>query len=235
MTHQGWLHKRNVPISPPSMSRIYCVLWGTLLLDYDSEEESRTSVSPKVVSEILGISEWDGQGRANQYPNGFLLVTHTGGTYYLIVDGVSGSSGTFSLSATLSGGSTATGENCSSPIPLNFVGATAIASGTTATAVSDRASACGGSGADRVYSFTVSGTRTFSVTITPSSTHRPVVYITGPGTCSVSVTELTCMAATSTGLSATLPTQTLSSGTYFLWVDSWSGTSGTYTLNATLQ
>jgi len=81
--YQGWLYKRNVPISPPSMSRIYCVLWGTLLLDYESEEDSRASMSPKVACEILGISEWDGQGRANQYPNGFLLVTHTGGTYYL--------------------------------------------------------------------------------------------------------------------------------------------------------
>ncbi len=159
----------------------------------------------------------------------------TGGSYYLIVDGVSGSSGTFSLSATLSGGSTATGENCSSPIPLNFVGATATASGTTATAVSDRASACGGSGPDRVYSFTVSGTRTFSATVTPSSTHRPVIYVTGPGSCSTTVTELACVAATSTGLSAALSSQTLTSGTYFLWVDSWSGTSGTYTLTATLQ
>lgn len=65
------------------MSRVYCVLWGTLLLDYDSEEDSRVSLSPRVACEILGISEWDGQGRANQYPNGFLLVTHTGGTYYL--------------------------------------------------------------------------------------------------------------------------------------------------------
>lgn len=79
----GYLFKRNVPISPPSMQRVFAVLWGTLLFDYESEEDSKTSMSPKVASEILGISEWDGQGRANKYPNGFLLVTHTGGTYYL--------------------------------------------------------------------------------------------------------------------------------------------------------
>jgi hypothetical protein len=36
-----------------------------------------------MTSEVLGISEWDGQGRGNQYPNGFLVVTHTGTTYYL--------------------------------------------------------------------------------------------------------------------------------------------------------
>ena len=35
-----------------------------------------------MTSEVLGISEWDGQGRGNQYPNGFLVVTHTGTTYY---------------------------------------------------------------------------------------------------------------------------------------------------------
>jgi hypothetical protein len=63
---------------------VYSVLWGTLLLDFDSEEDSKTSLSPKQTSEVLGISEWDGQGRgSNQYPNGLLLVTHTGATYYL--------------------------------------------------------------------------------------------------------------------------------------------------------
>jgi phosphatidylinositol 4-kinase len=62
---------------------VYSVLWGTLLLDYDSEEDAKHSLSPRLISEILGISEWDGQGRANQYVNGFLLVTHKGTTYYL--------------------------------------------------------------------------------------------------------------------------------------------------------
>jgi hypothetical protein len=33
------------------------------------------------------------------------------GTYYLVVDGVSGSAGTFSLSATLTSGPAATGES----------------------------------------------------------------------------------------------------------------------------
>ena len=59
--------------------RVFSVLWGTLLLDFDSEEDSRTSLCPKQTSEVLGISEWDGQGRGNSsYPHGLLLVTHTG-------------------------------------------------------------------------------------------------------------------------------------------------------------
>jgi hypothetical protein len=54
------------------------VLWGTLLFDYDSEEDAKTSLSPRNCIELLGVSEWDGRGRANNYPFGFLLVSHTG-------------------------------------------------------------------------------------------------------------------------------------------------------------
>lgn len=61
------------------------MLWGTLLFDYENEEDAKSSLSPKLVVEILGVSEWDGKGRANNYPGGFLLVTHTGGTYYVSV------------------------------------------------------------------------------------------------------------------------------------------------------
>jgi hypothetical protein len=94
-----YLNKRNSPQSPPSMQvpiyifagvvshsalqKVYCVLWGTLLFDYDNEDDARNNLSPKMVVEILGVSEWDGKGRANNYPGGLLLVTHTGGTYYI--------------------------------------------------------------------------------------------------------------------------------------------------------
>lgn len=61
------------------------MLWGTLLFDYETEEDAKSSLSPKLIVEILGVSEWDGKGRANNYPGGFLLVTHTGGTYYVSV------------------------------------------------------------------------------------------------------------------------------------------------------
>ena len=81
--YAGYVFKRNCPISPPAMQKVYSVLWGTLMVDYDSEEEARTSLTPKLAVEILGVAEWDGVGRANQYANGFLVVTHTGGTYYI--------------------------------------------------------------------------------------------------------------------------------------------------------
>lgn len=97
----GYLYKRSNPISPPSMQvglhtlqfcrnltilniiqKVYSVLWGTLLLDYENEEESKHSLSPRSISEIVGISEWDGHGRVNHYQNGFIIVSHTKSTYY---------------------------------------------------------------------------------------------------------------------------------------------------------
>lgn len=62
---------------------MYCVLWGTLLLDYDNEDDAKANLSPKVAVEVVGVSEWDGKGRANSYPGGLLFVTHTGGNYYV--------------------------------------------------------------------------------------------------------------------------------------------------------
>lgn len=64
------------------------MLYGTLLFDYENEEEARSSLSPRLVVEVLGVSEWDGKGRANNYPGGLLLVTHTGGTYYVSVPSI---------------------------------------------------------------------------------------------------------------------------------------------------
>eukprot|EP00605_Chrysophyceae_sp_TOSAG23-4_P000441 GSChrysophyteH1.ASY1.ANO1.499.1 assembled CDS len=83
MSFSGYVNKRNTPVSPPSMSRVYSVLWGTLWLDYENEEAAKNSLAPILVCEVLGVSEWDGQGRANQYPNSFLMMTHTGMEYYM--------------------------------------------------------------------------------------------------------------------------------------------------------
>lgn len=54
-------------------------------MDYETEEESKTSMSPRMCVEVLGVSEWDGRGRATNYNFGFLIVTHTGSTYYVSV------------------------------------------------------------------------------------------------------------------------------------------------------
>mmetsp|Transcript_16896 Transcript_16896/g.25457 ORF Transcript_16896/g.25457 Transcript_16896/m.25457 type:complete len:1193 (+) Transcript_16896:119-3697(+) len=79
----SYLMKRNSSSKSPPMQRVYCVLWGTLLMDFDSEEEANLSLTPKCIVEVIGVSKWDGEGRNASYPNGFLAVTHMGGTYYM--------------------------------------------------------------------------------------------------------------------------------------------------------
>ena len=54
-----------------------------MLLDFDSEEDSRNMNNPKSAVELIGVCDWDGQGRANKYANGFLAVSHTGANYYM--------------------------------------------------------------------------------------------------------------------------------------------------------
>ena len=34
-------------------------------MDFDSEDDSKTSVSPKCVLEVIGVSKWDGQVNKN--------------------------------------------------------------------------------------------------------------------------------------------------------------------------
>lgn len=53
-----------------------------MLFDYENEDDARTHMNPKLVVELVGVSEWDGKGRANNYPAGLLLVTRTRRNYY---------------------------------------------------------------------------------------------------------------------------------------------------------
>jgi hypothetical protein len=66
------------------IQRSFCVLWGTLLFDYESEEDSKQLAIPKATIEVLGVSEWDGgSGRSGRVNNSFLVVSHTGTKYYM--------------------------------------------------------------------------------------------------------------------------------------------------------
>ncbi len=163
----------------------------------------------------------------------------TTGTYYLWVDGVNGSSGAYSLQVTRNSVPAGTGERCNSPLPLIFSGTSATTSGTTSTATHDHQGSCGGSGNDLVYTFTTSFTRTFTATVTPSSGYRPVLYLVSSlANCSTqptSAVNLQCSAATTTGQSTTVSQSSLPPGTYFLVVDTFGSSSGSYSLSATLQ
>merc|ERR1739848_440972 len=62
---------------------MYCVLIGTMLFDFESEEDAAASISPKNVIEVLNVGEWDGHGRVNTYQNGFLIVSIGCVTHYV--------------------------------------------------------------------------------------------------------------------------------------------------------
>jgi hypothetical protein len=161
------------------------------------------------------------------------------GTYYLWVDSVSGAgTGTFALSASLSAGGGGSGESCTSPIPLSFSGGTTTVSGSLTGRVNDgTTSFCTSSsfsGPDAVYSFTVSGSQTFSASLVPSG-FRGSLSLRGPSTSCTSASEYDCAEGTSTGSSVLIPTYTLSTGTYYLWVDAPAGSSGSFSLTVNLS
>lgn len=110
-------------------------------------------------------------------------------------------------------------------------------SGTTTGATHDHQGSCGGSGPDRVYRIVSPGTRSLSVTVTPSASYRPVLFLVTPSTCITQPTansDLACFSSPSQGSTATLNT-TVSAGTYLLVVDTHTTFPGSFTLNALLQ
>lgn len=44
-----------------SMERRYCVLVGTLMLDFESAEDFEGGVPPKAEAEVIGVSVWKGE------------------------------------------------------------------------------------------------------------------------------------------------------------------------------
>ena len=126
------------------------------------------------------------------------------------------------------------GDNCTGPKALVFnTSGVATASGNNNSPfLNDTTSAgCGGSGNDVVYSFTLTATKTVTVTLTNQSTTLiPVIYLRS--TCT-STTELICAggsAGGTAGANATLTTS-LSAGTYFLWVDGFQSTAGSFSIS----
>lgn len=195
----------------------------------------RGSLSLRGPSSVcMGASELAcGTGAATNSPAHLTSRVLPAGTYSLWVDSPAGSAGTFGLSVNLSSGPT--GENCSSPIPLNFVNGTASVSGSTGTAnpTSDRQSTvCGGSGPDRVFSFSVTGTRTFAASLQGAS--GGILALTGPSASCSTAAELECLGGN--GASGTSFNRTLTTGTYYLWVDTFGSTAITsYSISVTLN
>jgi hypothetical protein len=167
------------------------------------------------------------------------------GTWYLWVDGVADTSGTFQLDVVL--GSPTTNDSCASPEALAFVNDVATTTGDTRFGTNDNSSGhvsptCSTSakvdGRDLVYSYTLPGTRNVSITVTPTGanpTYQPVVYVRSPGNCAStgSATQLACVSNVSTA-PASIQLTNQAAGTYFIWVDGSEQTAGPFGLQVTL-
>lgn len=44
-----------------SMEKRYCVLVGTLMLDFESEDDFASGAAPKAEGEVIGVSVWKGE------------------------------------------------------------------------------------------------------------------------------------------------------------------------------
>ncbi|MDP1829706.1 MAG: hypothetical protein Q8L48_40950 [Archangium sp.] len=170
------------------------------------------------------------------------------GTYYVFVDSSGGTSGAFTLTVTQSAPTSApANDTCAGAQALVFSGNLATATGTTfgasnSNSPTDNAPACGTDfiprrfGRDLVYSYTLTGAQDVDVTVTPSAGSGlvPTLYVRAPTMCSSFSAgyELACVAeSTVKPLRIYLPNQV--AGTYFLFVDSNSYTTGGYTLTVT--
>jgi len=168
------------------------------------------------------------------------LAQLAAGTWFVVVDGDAGSSGSFTLTVTLGAPlATGRGESCADPYRTALSGSTLGNQMTGDTlvglgndAVSDT---CDGVGADRVYRLNLTAQRRVTLSLTASSStplYRPVLYVQA-GACSASG-DLACDAAPAAGGAATLTFPALAPGTYYIWLDTFGMTTGAYTFTYTL-
>lgn len=146
------------------------------------------------------------------------------GTYFVIVDGVGGQSGSIDVSLSTSTPPPA-GDFCPEVVALSE-GATLDQPLSSAYA-NDTTGTCGGAGRERVYTFTIPGSR--NVNISTSATFAHAAYLRG-ASCE-SGAESACNLSTFSGgtHTATISIPNLGAGTYFLFVDATAeGATGTF-------
>ncbi len=171
------------------------------------------------------------------------------GTYYVWVDGVAGTSGTFSLQVTRS--APVSNDSCANAQPLVFTGSAThqvgTASGDTSFATNGNqgwhpSPSCSAtakqSGKDVVYRYTLPTTRDVTIKVTPTGpapTFQPVVYVRSSPNCDSTATlsELGCAASNAPTTTTTLQLPAQPGGTYFLWVDGALGTEGAFDIEVT--
>ena len=170
-------------------------------------------------------------------------------TLYLVVSdyGDSASMGTYGIATTVGTiPPPPANDTCAGAIALAFTNNTVTATGDTTNATNgntsaDPAPSCSttarSSGRDVVYSYTLTAARDVAITVTPTSpptptTFEPVVYVRSVCADTTVANQRAC-GANFTSAVSTLNLQNQPAGTYFLWVDGSSATSGTFSLTVT--
>ena len=120
------------------------------------------------------------------------------------------------------------GDTCADPLPLSFVSSVATAGGSTAGYADDQTCSCGGSGSpDLVFHFTLTEAHDVEVVAWPGSfSYRPLLSVRT----ACDSGELSCAYSPGAGVPAATTLPNLGSGDYFIWLDGFYASSGSYTL-----
>lgn len=187
--------------------------------------------------DCLSSAATDELGCGNMDGNGVAIVdlpSLAEGDYSLIVDGLGGSFGDFTLE--LQASAPFTNDSCVSPELLTFVNGVATVSSTLRHATDDGDGLCNSSsGVDVVYMFVTSSELKFQAVATPDamSAVRPNLYLRT--SCQDQATELACVKTSDSGTPVSLVVNRLPAGTYYLWADSYMSSSrGPFTMTVTL-
>jgi hypothetical protein len=134
--------------------------------------------------------------------------------------------------------SAAPGATCASAVELSMSGGSATATGNTEGVGDESEGSCGGAGGtDLVYKLTTPSVGTLRVAVKPtaaSSNFKPVLYLRTSCDGATSERPGACAANPNAGGSASMVLPKLPAGTYFVVVDSASGSNGAFELTAAL-
>ncbi len=160
------------------------------------------------------------------------LQNQPAGTYSVWVDSGGQGAGDFELAVELSAATPPpANDRCAGAAVIPAAGGSV--SGTTLGARPDAPGACGGDAPDVAYTLTTQSPQDLRFEAKPSAGFQPVLSVRGPGGCGA-VNELTCARSYGTGLGATAALYNAAPGTYVVWVGGQSGSSGAFTLEATV-
>jgi len=155
------------------------------------------------------------------------------GTYYVVVDGVGGATGVINDITLTTSQPPPAGDDCPESVLMNH-NSTLVGEALSTDYADDDGGSCGGTGgADRVYSFVLSGEQQVSIS-TANATFDHVLYLR-TADCEAG-TEQSCQQATDVGggdYEASLTFGALPAGTYYVWVDALAPT-GAETFDITL-